>query len=85
MIVAALIYAYVTLRQAERFKSLFKFKVLAVPVFGFLIPVIVAYVWVKFTADQKSLNILGEYLTSARLNSWNWGTLAQRFCTYDLR
>lgn len=79
MIVAALTYAYVTLRQAEQFKSLFKLKVLAVPVFGFLIPVIVAYVWVKFTDDQKSLNILGEYLTSARLNSWNWGTLAQRF------
>ncbi|MGP4672544.1 hypothetical protein ACSV5N_11335 [Agrobacterium salinitolerans] len=79
MIVAALIYAYVTLRQAERFKSLFKLKVLAVPVFGFLIPVIVAYVWVKFTDDQKSLNILGEYLTSARLSYWNWGTFAHRF------
>lgn len=79
LIVAALIYAYVTLRQAEGFKSLFKLSVLAVPVFGFLIPVVVAYVWVKFTDDQKSLNILGEYLTSARLSSWNWGTLAQRF------
>ncbi|MFK3852090.1 hypothetical protein ACI2J5_21520 [Agrobacterium pusense] len=79
MIVAALIYAYVTLRQAERFKSLFKLQILAVPVFGFLIPVIVAYVWVKFTDDQKSLNILGEYLTSARLSYWNWGTFAHRF------
>ncbi|WFN89127.1 hypothetical protein [Agrobacterium pusense] len=79
MIVAALLYAFVTLRQAERFKSLFKLHVFAVPIFGFLIPVIVAYVWVKFTDDQKSLNILGEYLTSDRLNSWNWGTLAQRF------
>ncbi|MQB06218.1 hypothetical protein DXT91_19140 [Agrobacterium tumefaciens] len=79
LIVTALIYAYVTLRQADGLKSLFKLRVLAVPVFGFLIPVVVAYIWVKFTDDQKSLNVLGEYLTSARLSSWNWGTLADRF------
>jgi len=79
LIVMALIYAYVTLRQAEGFKSLFKLRVLAVPVFGFLIPVVVAYIWIKFTDDQKSLNVLGQYLTSARLSPWNWGTFAQRF------
>ncbi len=79
LVVAALIYAYVTLRHAEGFKSLFKLRVVAPPVFGFLVPVVIAYIWVKFTDDQKSLNLLGEYLTSARLSAWNWGTFAERF------
>ncbi|KAA3498875.1 hypothetical protein DXM27_20810 [Rhizobium rhizogenes] len=79
LIITATIYAYITIRHAEGLKSLFRMKVLAVPVFGFLIPVLVAYIWVKFTDDHKSLNILGEQLTSARLSPWNWGTFAQRF------
>lgn len=44
----------------------------------FAIPVLVGYVWLAYTDQVKSLNPLGQELTSAAISLWNWGTLQQR-------
>lgn len=42
------------------------------------LPLVIAYAWIHYSDFLKSLNILGEYLTSKNLSSWNYGSLQQR-------
>ena len=45
---------------------------------SFILPLILAYVWVKFSDVVKAQNPIGEHLTSGSLSGWNYGSLAQR-------
>lgn len=45
---------------------------------SFVVPLVLAYVWVKFSDVLKAQNPIGEHLTSASLSAWNYGSLAQR-------
>jgi hypothetical protein len=50
-----------------------------IAVLGGGFPILAASRWIAFADYQKSLNpIAGQYLTSAALSHWNWGTLEQR-------
>ncbi|MCK6374247.1 MAG: hypothetical protein L6Q69_09075 [Zoogloea sp.] len=52
-------------------------KILGV-VASFAVPLVLAYVWVKFSDVVKAQNPIGEHLTSASLSVWNYGSLSQR-------
>jgi len=47
--------------------------------FAFLIPTTATFLWTSFADYQKSLNPLADFLTSASLRTWNFGTLADKF------
>jgi hypothetical protein len=44
----------------------------------FVIPLLIGYLWVVYSDHIKELNLLGQHLTSEKLNQWNWGTIGQR-------
>jgi len=46
--------------------------------FTFVIPTAATLLWTSFADSQKTLNPLADFLTSASLKTWNFGTLAQR-------
>lgn len=46
--------------------------------FAFAIPTTATLLWMSFADSQKSLNPLADFLTSASLKTWNFGTLAGR-------
>ncbi len=46
--------------------------------FAFVIPTAATLLWISFADSQKSLNPLADFLTSASLKTWNFGTLADR-------
>lgn len=47
-------------------------------VFLFL-PVLITWMWVQYTDQIKTLNIVGRHMTSSGLQTWNFGLLSQRF------
>lgn len=46
--------------------------------FAFVIPTAATLLWMSFADAQKALNPLADFLTSASLKTWNFGTLADR-------
>jgi hypothetical protein len=44
----------------------------------FVLPLIAAIIWTKYSDQQKALNPLAEFITSNALGNWNFGTLEQR-------
>lgn len=54
-------------------------KILMGLLFSGIMPLVVGYIWVRYSDIIKSHNdIAGTYLLSKQLNSWNFGTLNQR-------
>ena len=47
--------------------------------FSIGVPLLLAYVWVRYTDQVKLSNPIGEALTSSALSRWNYGTWEQRF------
>jgi hypothetical protein len=43
-----------------------------------LIALAIAFMWIKYSDQVKSLNPIGAKLTSSHLSQWNYGTLSQR-------
>ena len=43
-----------------------------------LVPLAIGLIWAKFTDLVKEQNPLADFITSAALKDWNFGTLAQR-------
>lgn len=43
------------------------------------VPLIVAYAWIRYSDQVKMQNPIGQYLTSAALKAWNYGTLEDRY------
>ena len=43
------------------------------------LPVLITWIWVQYTDQIKTLNIVGRHMTSAVLQTWNFGSLSQRF------
>lgn len=54
------------------------FKPVAFGAVFFAVPLAIGVAWIVFTDQVKLQNMLGQYLTSAKLSAWNWGTWAQR-------
>jgi hypothetical protein len=51
------------------------------------IPLGLSYLWIRYSDQAKSLNLIGLKLTSAHLSQWNYGTLSQRLSSglwYDV-
>ena len=46
--------------------------------FAFVIPTAAILLWTSFADAQKALNPLADFLTSASLKGWNFGTLSER-------
>ncbi|WP_277186194.1 hypothetical protein, partial [Caballeronia sp. BR00000012568055] len=44
----------------------------------YVVPFIIGVIWVEYTDKVKSQNLFGQLLTSAKLFSWNFGTLHAR-------
>ncbi|MBC2836698.1 hypothetical protein H7F16_14350 [Gemmobacter straminiformis] len=44
----------------------------------FAVPLVVGVGWAQYTDHIKTLNPLGQALTSSALSGWNWGTVVQR-------
>lgn len=57
------------------YKELIKFGI------AILIPIGIAVIWITYTDQIKSQNLIGMKLTSASLSQWNYGTLSQRLST----
>ena len=53
--------------------------------FSFLIPIILALSWVKFTDQIKEESLFGNMLTSTALSKWNYGPLEMRTDTTVLQ
>jgi len=53
-------------------------KYLLISSWMFLIPLITAIIWTKYTDHIKEYNQFGSLLTSKALSKWNWGTWEQR-------
>jgi hypothetical protein len=51
---------------------------LILAVIAFVLPLLLGFVWVAYSDAVKLHNIFGSRLTSAMLNTWNFGTWAQR-------
>ena len=78
MIVAALIYAWISHNQGANLKKAFPQHFVSFLVF-ICLPVLVAWAWTRYADEIKSLNVIGAYTTSRVLKEWNFGSLAQRF------
>ena len=46
--------------------------------FAFVIPTAATLLWMSFADAQRALNPLADFLTTASLKTWNFGTLADR-------
>jgi hypothetical protein len=47
-------------------------------IFFFILPYLVSKSWIDFADYQKALNPMADFLTSASLKSWNFGTISQK-------
>lgn len=47
-----------------------------------LLPFVIGLAWVAYSDGVKGLNMLGVFLTSASLGTWNYGTMDQRFSAH---
>jgi hypothetical protein len=54
------------------------------PMLAFLTPIIISYLWVKYSDAIKLDNVFGAELSSSKLSKWNFGSLEQKlkFSTY---
>jgi len=47
-------------------------------IIAFLIPLILGFIWVRYSDQIKALNPIGIFISSKELSTWNFGTLQQR-------
>lgn len=76
LMVFAALFAFILLRTKYFSAQLIPLVKLIISI---IIPVLIAYIWVKHTDVVKAENPIGRIFTSAALRDWNYGSIDQRF------
>jgi Dolichyl-phosphate-mannose-protein mannosyltransferase len=76
--ILGIVFLYKKTNYKQKLKPFLEFNNIAT-ILAFLLSMLLAIAWVKYTDQIKSENPVGQLLTSAALHSWNFGTLEQRF------